>query len=174
MPRVRYGDEVQDWSAAEIDCHDCGVSKGQFHLSGCDVEQCPKCKGQLITCDCRSAPRKVRAFSARDEKIVSARRKFKWRHVGYTSNGDARFEVINNSSMRLPYLSVGVQGKGGTKLIGGAWLDVSLIPPQGRAIVQHSCYKETLSPNEVEYFEEPDPTPETKDRYWEFQRLRKS
>lgn len=174
MPRVRYGDEDQDWVAAEHDCHDCGTVKGKFHLLGCDVEQCPKCKGQLIMCECRSAPRKVKAFSARDQKIVSARRNFKWRHVGFAPNGDARFEVINNSSMRLPYLSVGIQGKGGTKLIGGAWLDVSDIPPGGRAIVQRDCYKDKLEPSEVECFEYPDPTPETRDQYWEFQRLRKS
>lgn len=33
-------------------CHDCGVLPGGFHHDGCDMERCPKCDGQLITCAC--------------------------------------------------------------------------------------------------------------------------
>lgn len=33
-------------------CHDCGVKEGQLHKLGCDMEQCPKCDGQLISCGC--------------------------------------------------------------------------------------------------------------------------
>lgn len=35
-------------------CHDCGIEnkKGNLHHSGCDMERCPKCKGQLISCEC--------------------------------------------------------------------------------------------------------------------------
>jgi hypothetical protein len=52
VPRVRYGDEKSDWSATTIPCHDCRVLKGEFHVPSCDVEECPVCGGQLITCDC--------------------------------------------------------------------------------------------------------------------------
>jgi len=33
-------------------CPDCNVTHGNLHLHGCDIEKCPICKGQLITCDC--------------------------------------------------------------------------------------------------------------------------
>src|SRR5258708_160615 len=54
--RIKYGDEKGwleiDPSFAEIPCHDCSVVKGQLHLDGCDVEECPKCRHCLLGCDC--------------------------------------------------------------------------------------------------------------------------
>lgn len=34
-------------------CPDCGAPPGQFHRSRCDVEQCPLCCGQLLSCGCK-------------------------------------------------------------------------------------------------------------------------
>lgn len=33
-------------------CHDCGVTEGQIHEFGCDMECCPFCGHQLISCNC--------------------------------------------------------------------------------------------------------------------------
>jgi hypothetical protein len=34
------------------DCDECGAKAGQLHVPGCDVERCPACRGQAISCNC--------------------------------------------------------------------------------------------------------------------------
>jgi hypothetical protein len=35
-----------------MECHDCGVKVGDFHHPGCDDEECPRCEGQAMACEC--------------------------------------------------------------------------------------------------------------------------
>ncbi len=50
--RIRYGREGRRWHYGIPVCHDCGARMGQFHGPGCDMERCPACRGQLLSCWC--------------------------------------------------------------------------------------------------------------------------
>ena len=48
MPVVPYPKQEEDR------CHDCNVKPGENHHPGCDMERCPKCAGQIISCGCEA------------------------------------------------------------------------------------------------------------------------
>ena len=52
LTRIRYGDECFGRRFDMAPCDDCGVAKGQLHIPCCDVEECPNCHTQLLSCDC--------------------------------------------------------------------------------------------------------------------------
>lgn len=47
-----YGEEP-GWRNPRGRCGDCGVLPGQHHHLGCDVQQCPRCSWQLLSCGCQ-------------------------------------------------------------------------------------------------------------------------
>lgn len=59
--RIKFGKEhlYNKETLAEVNsnvtyevCSDCSVKTGQYHVLGCDIEICPKCKKQVILCEC--------------------------------------------------------------------------------------------------------------------------
>lgn len=51
---ILFGDEDEDWVGDEENptCGDCGIHVGEKHLDMCDIERCPACGLQFISCDC--------------------------------------------------------------------------------------------------------------------------
>ena len=35
-------------------CGDCNCDHGAYHHQFCDMERCPKCGGQFLSCDCKA------------------------------------------------------------------------------------------------------------------------
>lgn len=48
----RFGLKFDKKMSKNKQCHDCRCLKGQYHHFGCDMEECPICGGQLISCGC--------------------------------------------------------------------------------------------------------------------------
>lgn len=53
FPRIAFGQE-NNFDETNV-CESCAVLKGQLHVPGCDVEECPKCNQKALLCDCEKA-----------------------------------------------------------------------------------------------------------------------
>jgi hypothetical protein len=63
--RIPYDDLTRN-------CHDCGVEYGELHKLGCDMERCPKCKQQLISCNCSVSDTNGSTIAQNNTETVSS------------------------------------------------------------------------------------------------------
>jgi hypothetical protein len=52
LARVPFGRESSGGGADGPRCSDCGAARGEYHVPGCEHEQCPACGDRVIACEC--------------------------------------------------------------------------------------------------------------------------
>jgi hypothetical protein len=83
-------------------CHDCGVTEGQLHELGCDMEYCPFCGEQLITCDCP-----YDSLGLRDPRLYTAATAYLPPSIyeeGLSEVQGAQWEAELTRKGRIPYI----------------------------------------------------------------------
>lgn len=109
-----------------------------------------------------------RPFTMQETAVVKARNLFHWRIVGIKKDGNLIFEVVNGSDRTLPYITVGVRNKSNT-FAGRIAIPVSSVMPGKSSLVDVDCYQRQVPPSEIEVYHLPDPEPQDREDYWEFQ-----
>jgi hypothetical protein len=107
-------------------------------------------------------------FTQEELRIIEERRKFEWKIIGYDEN-DVVFCIKNKSDLSLPFLTLGVEAKD-KSFEGAVRLNVSGINPGHEKLIRRDVYKDLLSPEKLNIYSLPDPTPEERKRYWEFRK----
>jgi hypothetical protein len=74
-------------------CGDCGVLEGEYHEPGCDMERCPFCGRQLVSCDC--------AYKKLGIDVSPGTRAYKH---GLTVKQDREWGQVLKEKGRIPYV----------------------------------------------------------------------
>ena len=127
---------MTDWNPYEAHtCPDCGVREGQMHKPGCDMEHCPFCGGQLISCGCAYKMLGIDVSPGTDA----------WEH-GLTDEQARYWTAMLETQERVPYMTypwVCMRG-------GEVWPDAFMVPDEEwaryvpkaerRGILCRKCY----------------------------------
>src|SRR5690242_2449177 len=81
-----------------VACPDCGVRPGMEHRDGCDVERCPDCGNQLVSCPCRSVEGKRMPWTGKWPGLAECRG-FSW-YAGPPRKGSPKISTDSTRSKR--------------------------------------------------------------------------
>jgi hypothetical protein len=114
-------------------CHDCGAKEGELHQGGCDMEICPFCGNQLITCNCCY------------KKLGIDVREGTWAYFhGLTGEQSEKWDAMLRKKGLIPYVQIPLI----CAMCGALWPEMFMtddwetyvIPPLQDKILCISCY----------------------------------
>lgn len=126
-------------------CHDCGVREGQIHSLGCDMERCPFCGGQLITCGCKY---KLLGFDEYDENKPTCGLPRHIYEAGLPDDLWQKWEEILNKKGHVPYIRYPII----CGYCGKLWPEMFMVPDeewekyiqinQRRSVLCRECFED--------------------------------
>ena len=103
---IKIGDTEYEPNTSSFDCnkrcHDCNIVNegGNVHHPGCDMEKCPKCKGQLISCGCLDGNEdEEESEEIEESELLIVIREFdvlcgKYPNIGFIGNSEFDFTKL--------------------------------------------------------------------------------
>ena len=107
-------------------------------------------------------------FTPDEFEVIKTRQRIRWRVLGIDTDGNHIFEITNASNRTLPVLTVGLRSRD-RHLNGAVRLKIGHIGPTQTGVLHVDCYKDLVSPHEIEAFALPDPRPEDRERFEELE-----
>lgn len=89
-------------SRARATCGDCGVQEGELHHLGCDMERCPFCGLQLISCDC--CYEQLGLFDAAMYDASTSHLPPEIYHDGLSDRQAEQWEAMLHAKGRIPFI----------------------------------------------------------------------
>jgi hypothetical protein len=132
------------------------------------TKSCAKIKDSYTKKQWEEIVRGPTPFTAKEIEIIKARCSIYWAVRGIDPERNHVFEVSNQGSHILSVLTVGVRSKD-RRLNGAIRLGIAHIGPGQKGTVCADCYKNLAKPQDIEIFDLPDPQPEDRGFYREFQ-----
>ena len=124
-------------------CHDCKAEEGQYHEFGCDMETCPFCGGQLLSCDCCYKQLRLQDYYTNGDKYHGLTKDVY--ENGLSQEQEKEWEAILEKKSRIPWVEIPNQcrlcGKHYPEIFMDDDWEKYVIPPLQKDELCSSCYE---------------------------------
>jgi len=130
------------------------------------VDRCARARRRFTKTEWAAIIAGPAPFSQEEQAVVSARSLFEWRFVRLTPNALLQFEVTNNSALILASLTIGLRS---SSFVARIRLPVSHVEPGCTRLSEIEIPYVLEEPETLAAFAVPQPWPEDRKEYFEFE-----